>query len=153
MTETPTRSPCPEHRAACEATAWGLGDEPTFATHRQGCRRCRDALAAAERLARRAAPARPVPADARRGLAEAVFARTTRREPAASRRAWAWAGVGAGLAAAGAAFLALRRPPGPVPGDALELADVDPDLLRDLELAEDLELLELLDALEALDHV
>lgn len=153
MTETPTRSPCPEHREACAAAAWELADDPAFAAHRRGCETCREALEEARTLARRVDAVHAVPAEAARGLAQEVFARTTRREPEASRRAWTWAGVGVGLAAAGAAFLWLRRPPAFLPGDALDLAEVDPELLRDLDLAEDLELLELLDALEALDHV
>jgi len=153
MTETPTRSPCPEHREACDAASWGLGDTAAFAAHRQECTSCQAAQAQAETFARRLQTANPVPATAARGLAQEVFARTTRHEPDASCRAWTWTGVGVGLAAAGAAFLTLRRPTSPLPGEALELAEVDPDLLRDLELAEDLELLELLDALEALDHV
>jgi len=152
MDETTTRSPCPDRQEACDAAAWGLGDDPGFAAHRQGCARCREALAQAETLARRAQTSVEVPAATARGLAQEVFARTTRRQPAA-RQVWTWAGVGVGLAAAGAAFLTLRRPQPPLPGEALEFAEVDPDLLQDLELAEDLELLELLDALEALDHV
>lgn len=153
MTETTIREPCPEHRGACQTATWGLGDDPSFIAHREGCETCREAFEEARALARRVGAVHAVPAEAARGLAQEVFARTTRREPEASRRPWTWAGIGVGLAAAGAAFLTLRRPPAPMPGDALELAEVDPELLQDLELAEELELLELLDALEALDHV
>ncbi len=153
MTGPAASLPCPAYADACQAAAWGLGDDPQFAAHREGCERCRAALAEAQAFAARVEAAAAPPPAAGGGLARDVFARTTRGKPELRRRSLVWAGLGAGVAAAGATFLALRRPAVPAAGDALDLAEADPELLRHLELAEDLELLEVLDALEALDHV
>ncbi|GAB6062235.1 hypothetical protein [Deferrisoma palaeochoriense] len=143
--------PCPEYADALTEAVWGGRADPAWEAHRAGCARCREAWARASGFAAEVHEAAPeVPASARNGLADAVFARTTRR----ARAVWAaWAWAGGALAAAGAAFLVLRRPgPPAVPGDeGIDFAKVDLELLESLDLAENLELLELLDALEALD--
>jgi len=143
--------PCPEYVDALTEAVWGDRADPGWEAHLRQCPRCREAWEEARAFSRRVtATAEPVPDRARRGLAEEVFARTTRRVPA-RRAAWAWAG--GAVAAAGAAFLVLRRPAPPaLPEDpGIDFVEVDLEVLENLDLAENLDLLEVLDALEALD--
>ncbi len=143
--------PCPEYADALSEAVWGDRVNPGWETHLRECPRCREAWEEAQAFCQRVtATAEPVPDRARRGLAEEVFARTTRRVPA-RRAGWAW--VGGAVAAAGAAFLVLRRQtPTALPEDpGIDFAGVDLEVLENLDLAENLDLLEVLDALEALD--
>ncbi len=141
-------APCPEFEAAFAAAVWGEEGDPAWADHLAACPSCRAALASAVALADRVGSAARPPEAVARGLAGAVLDRTTRAPGRARPAPWVWAG--GAVAAAGAAFLALRRPAGPPqPGPAW--AEVDLDLLDDLDLAENLDLLEVFDALERLD--
>ncbi len=137
------RGPCPEYEEACLEAAWGEGEDAAFLAHRTGCSRCERAYGAALALAERCASASSPPPGALHGLHEAVLERTIRKPGFVAGRRWAWAG--AALAAAVAAYLTVFRNPGPDFPAGLDLAEVDLDLLENLELAENLDVLEALD--------
>lgn len=88
------------------------------------------------------------------GFSESVYKRTTRKE----KPQQAWAGrrnalgaIGA-LAAAGAAAVVLYPREPQISEETLAMAEIDLDLLENLDLCMDMDLLEMLEALEEIDN-
>ena len=153
--DSTTVLPCRGWEEAVLEAAWGGRETEGLADHCRACPSCAEALAAERALAARtrSAAAEPLPGGARRGLAEAVFARTTRageeRREALSTAWLGWAALAAGSAVA-ALWIARRNPEVPPDMDP-ELAEADIELLQDFELAQELELLEMMDLLEKME--
>jgi hypothetical protein len=145
--------PCPDHQEACLLSAWGVEESPNWTAHLESCSRCREAQRETVRFAEGCeAAVRPPPEVLNRvtwGAIQKAAAKPRLRERR-DRRLWLYAGAGA--VAAFASLLVYvsggRRDEGLPPG--LELAELDPQFLQDMELAEHLEVLEVLDALEEL---
>ena len=166
---------CPEWEAALLEMAWTDATDVAsgFTAHLADCQSCRTALEAERKLANRARETAPVavPDKVADGLAREIFARTTRHD--AERRSWLQnlfstttlthrTGWAAALTATAAGLIAVTMPTSQpdsaeveevaqVPGELMELTDVDLELLEELDLAEDIELLELLELLEEMD--
>ena len=119
------------------------------------CELCRSALAKESALASRTSAAiveKELPAS--RGLASEIFARTTRKvEPQRVMTPWRWAALSTAFATAAAAlvFTTIQKEPGAPPEEVIALADVDMELIENLDILENLEMLELLGALEEMD--
>jgi hypothetical protein len=147
--------PCPAWEEALLAAVWGGEWSEGLDDHCRVCPACAAALESERELAARtrSAAAQALPDGARRGLAQAVFERTTRAGEE-RREALSSAWLGWGALAAGSAAVALwfaRRPPEDPPDMDPELAEADIELLQDFELAQELELLEMMDLLEKME--
>jgi len=159
MTMRGTPGGCDARQDELIALVW-LGEESKeFALHLANCPACAEAVAAERALATRSRAAARAAGAGAGSVADAVLAKTTRRQSAdagLTRRGFgkaAWAGAGSLALAGGAATLFLTTRQGEeLPADLdLDLAQADLDLLSDLDLAEELELLEWLDLLEAMN--
>lgn len=94
------------------------------------------------------------PPESMRGFSDAVFARTTRgggeKAQSGANRRVAFAALGAAAAGVAGVMLAVPREK-PFDEEAFALAEVEPELLDELELCRELDTIALLEALEEID--
>lgn len=139
----------PEYMDPIIGAAWSGETGEELKEHLSGCAACREVLETELKLFQKAGDAAlSVGEKAREGLAEEIFAKTTRREKAP----FAWKFPAAVLAGAAAAslFFYTKKTEVEIPEETVSFAEVDMEVLENMELLEQMEMLEVLDALENL---
>jgi hypothetical protein len=139
----------PEYMDPIISAAWSGETGEELREHLSGCPACRAVLDAELELFRKAGGvALEVGDNVREGLAEEIFARTTRRE----KTSFAWKFPAAVMAGAVAAslFFYTKKTEVEIPEESVSFAEVDMEVLENMELLEQMEMLEVLDALENL---